>query len=190
MSQGGVASLVAEASTGSQMAWNELVDRFASLVWAIARAHGLDQVDAGDVSQTTWLRLVENLNRIRDPEKVGSWLATTTRNECLRLLRRAGRYVPLGEDTELEADPDKPEIETHLFEAERDASLWRAFRRLGERCRLLLRLLMSDPPASYEEISAATGWPLGSIGPTRSRCLQQLRRHATAVGIAPGDVPL
>jgi RNA polymerase sigma factor (sigma-70 family) len=190
MSQGSVAPLVVEAGAGSQEAWNDLVGRFASLVWAIARSHGLDQADAGDVSQTTWLRLVENLNRIRDPEKVGAWLASTARNECLRLLRRAGRQVPLSEDKELEDGSDGPAIETHLLETERDAALWRAFRRLGERCRMLLRLLMSDPPASYEEISVATGWPLGSIGPTRARCLQQLRRHAAAVGIAPGDISL
>jgi RNA polymerase sigma factor (sigma-70 family) len=190
MSQGGVAPLVAEAGAGSEQAWNDLVARFASLVWGIARAHSLDQADAGDVSQTTWLRLVENLHRIRDPEKVGAWLASTARNECLRLLRRAGRQVPLNEDTEPEAGSDETAIETHLLETERDAALWRAFRRLGERCWLLLRLLMSDPPASYEEVSAATGWPLGSIGPTRARCLQQLRRHAAAFGIAPGDISL
>jgi RNA polymerase sigma factor (sigma-70 family) len=187
MSQG-VSPLVAEAGRGSQEAWNDLVARFGSLVWAIARAHGLDQADAGDVSQTTWLRLVENLDRIRDPEKVGAWLASTARNECLRLLRRAGRHVPLDEGTDVEDGSAGPEIETHLLETERDAALWRAFRRLGNRCRMLLRLLMSDPPASYDEVSAATGWPLGSIGPTRARCLQQLRRHAAAVGIAPGDV--
>jgi RNA polymerase sigma factor (sigma-70 family) len=187
MDQGVLAPLIAEASTGSQAAWNELVRRFGSLVWSIARAYGLDQADASDVSQTTWLRLVENLSRIRDPEKVGAWIASTARNECLRLLRRAGRQVLVEDDSELDYESSDPGIDRHLLEAERDAALWQAFRRLPERCRMLLRLLMSDPPASYEEISAATGSPLGSIGPTRARCLEQLRRIAVAVGFSSGD---
>lgn len=190
MNQGPVAPLIGEAARGSQFAWNELVRRFGSLVWAIARAYGLDQADAADVSQTTWLRLVENLSRIRDPERVGGWIASTARNECLRVLRRAGRHVPLEDHTELYLESSDSGIETHLLEAERDAALWQAFRGLPERCRMLLRLLMSDPPASYEEISAATGSPLGSIGPTRARCLEQMRRIALAAGFSPGDAAL
>ncbi|MGH2786414.1 MAG: RNA polymerase sigma factor [Actinomycetota bacterium] len=178
--------LVTAASGGNQGAWDGLVERFGNLVWSITRAHRLSDADAADVSQTTWLRLVENLDRIRDPERVGSWLAATARNECLRVLRRAGRNVPVGDDAELEAESSSSPDST-LLTTERDAALWRAFAGLGERCRMLLRLLMADPPASYEEISAATGSPIGSIGPTRARCLAQLKRHALVAGIASGD---
>lgn len=179
--------LVAAAAGGNQGAWDGLVERFGNLVWSIARAHSLADADAADVSQTTWLRLVENLERIRDPERVGSWLAATARHECLRVLRRAGRNVPVADEIELDAESPAPALDSSLLTTERDAALWRAFARLGERCRLLLRLLMADPPASYEEISEATGSPVGSIGPTRARCLAQLKRHVLVAGVAPGD---
>jgi RNA polymerase sigma factor (sigma-70 family) len=179
--------LVAAAAGGNQSAWDGLVERFGNLVWSIARGHNLTDADAADVSQTTWLRLVENLERIRDPERVGSWLASTARHECLRVLRRAGRTVPVADDIELDAESPAPPLDSTLLTTERDTALWAAFARLGERCRMLLRLLMADPPASYEEISAATGSPVGSIGPTRARCLAQLRRHVAVAGIAPED---
>jgi RNA polymerase sigma factor (sigma-70 family) len=179
--------LVMDAAGGNQGAWDALVDRFGNLVWSIARAHNLTDADAADVSQTTWLRLVENLERIRDPERVGSWLASTARHECLRVLRRAGRAIPVADDIELDAESPAPPLDSSLLTTERDTALWRAFAKLGERCRMLLRLLMADPPASYEEISAATGSPVGSIGPTRARCLEQLRRHGAVAGIVPGD---
>src|SRR4051795_2193299 len=90
----GLTELVLSAAEGDQAAWDALVDRFAGLVWSIARAHRLSAADAADVSQTTWLRLVEHLGRIRDPERVGAWLAATARNESLRPLRRAQRGPP------------------------------------------------------------------------------------------------
>jgi RNA polymerase sigma factor (sigma-70 family) len=182
-----VGRLVASAAGGSQAAWDGLVERFGNLVWSVARSHNLTDADAADVSQTTWLRLVENLGRIRDPERVGSWLASTARHECLRILRRAGRTISVADESELDAEAPAPPLDSTLLTTERDAALWRAFARLGERCRMLLRLLMADPPASYEEISAATGSPIGSIGPTRARCLDQLKRHVAVAGIAPGD---
>jgi DNA-directed RNA polymerase specialized sigma24 family protein len=95
--------------------------------------------------------------------------------------------VAVADEIELDAEAPAPPLDSTLLTTERDAALWQAFARLGERCQLLLRLLMADPPASYEEISAATGSPIGSIGPTRARCLAQLKRHAAVTGIAPGD---
>ena len=89
-----LADLVAGAAAGEQKSWNELVDRFAGLVWHVARSHRLGDADASDVAQTVWLRLVESLPRLREPAAVGGWLATTTRHECLRVLRVTGREVP------------------------------------------------------------------------------------------------
>src|SRR5213080_2918328 len=95
MDGGAPGGLVRAAAGGDQAAWDALVDRFASLVWSVARAHRLSAADAADVSQTTWLRLAEHIDRLRDPERVAGWLATTTRNECLKVLRLSGRQIPV-----------------------------------------------------------------------------------------------
>src|SRR3954462_6884303 len=94
----GLVELVHAAGDGDQEAWDALVDEFAGLVWAIVRAHRLSAADAADVSQTTWLRLAEHLRRIRHPERVGAWLAATTRHECRRLLRRSQRELLIGDE--------------------------------------------------------------------------------------------
>lgn len=182
-----VASLVHAAAEGDPVAWERIVARFGGLVWAIARAHGLSHSDAGEVCQTAWLRLVEHLHRIREPARLGAWLASTARHECLRTLKRAGRQVPVGDPTDLERYeplPSGPAVDRRLLEAERDQALWHAFELLSERCRSLLRVLMADPAPSYEEVSEALGMPVGSIGPTRQRCLERLRRNAELVGIS------
>ena len=166
--------LVRAAAVGDQAAWNTIVDRFDGLVWATARAHRLPQADAADVAQTTWLRLVEHLDRIRDPERLGGWLATTARNECLRHIRLHGRELPSDEAETFEADAqESPEVA--LLSEERDSALWRGFSRLSDRCQALLRLLVSPAEPSYEEIGAALDMPVGAIGPTRLRCLEKLR---------------
>jgi RNA polymerase sigma factor (sigma-70 family) len=169
--------LLPRAADGDQAAWNTIVDRFSSLVWATARAHRLSRDDAADVAQTTWLRLVEHLDRIRDPERLGAWLATTARNESLRVIRRGGREQPTDEPDLFEA-PDDDAVDRLLLEQERDGNLWRAFASLSERCKTLLRILLADEPPSYEEVGAALGMPVGAIGPTRMRCLDRLRRTA------------
>ena len=172
-----LADLVHAAAGGDQAAWNALVDRFSSLVWATARAHRLSRDDAADVAQTTWLRLVEHLDRIREPGRLGAWLATTARHESLRVIRRGGREQPSDEPDLFEAPADEG-IGGLLLDQERDGTLWRAFAGLSERCRSLLRLLVSDEEPSYEEVGAALGMPVGAIGPTRMRCLERLRRSA------------
>ena len=114
------------AGAGDQAAWNAIVERFRGLVWATARAHRLSHADAADVAQTTWLRLVEHLDRIRDAERLGGWLATTARNECLRCIRLHGRELPSDEADVFESpDDDAPEVA--LLIDERDTALWRAF---------------------------------------------------------------
>lgn len=175
---GSDAELVELAGKGDQPAWDAIVDRHGGRVWAVARAHRLGTADAEDVFQVTFLRLVTHLDTIRDRSRVGAWLATTARNECLRVIRRAGRAVPSGDEEVMDApDPFLPEIESNLVATERQRALHAALGRLSEGCQRLLRVLMADPEPSYEEVSQALGMPIGSIGPTRGRCLKHLRRE-------------
>ena len=167
--------LIRAAARGDEAAWVAIVDRFSGLVWATARAHRLSRDDASDVAQTTWLRLVENLDRIRDPDRLGAWLATTARRESLRQIRRGGREQP-SDEVDLFQAPEDEVLDRFLLERERDGALWRAFANLSERCKALLRMLVADEEPSYEEVSAALGMPVGAIGPTRMRCLDKLRR--------------
>jgi RNA polymerase sigma factor (sigma-70 family) len=170
-----VSDLVAAARDGDDTAWAALVDRYSGMVWAVARGHRLSHADATDVSQTVWLRLAEHLHRLREPAAVGGWLATVARNESLRLTRQSARTMPTDEPPEPRGLPDVSfPVDTAL--ADRTVTvLWSAFDQLNDRCRLLLRMLLSDPPPAYLEISAVLGMPVGSIGPTRARCLDRLR---------------
>jgi RNA polymerase sigma factor (sigma-70 family) len=184
------ARLVSAAADGDEAAWDALVDAFAGMLWAIARSYRLGQADAGDAVQTTWLRLVENLDRIEDPRRLPGWLATTVRRECLRILRRSGRETTGGQDWSDVLVADTPPIDTALLADERDAALWRALHALGQRCQELLRVLMATPPPSYAVVSAALGMPVGSIGPSRGRCLDQLRRIAASDDLLGAGEPL
>lgn len=171
-----VANLVVAARRGDQHAWNSLVREFGGLVWAIARAHRLRDADAADVWQATWLRLLEYLRQLNDPCRVGAWLATTARRECLRVLREGERRVLFGDEgpEQVSAEPLPGEA---LLTYERDETLWRSFMRLRPSDQALLRLLMAEPRPPYEEIAAALDMPIGSIGPTRQRALDRLRRQ-------------
>jgi RNA polymerase sigma factor (sigma-70 family) len=184
------ATLLARADAGDQAAWEELVDRFTGLLWSVARAHRLGSVDADDVVQTTWLRLVEHLDQIKEPERLASWLATTARRESLRVLGRGRREVISAvDDMEMNvADADVDSLDARLLLAERDAILWACFRQLSERCQVLLRALSATPPPSYAEVAAALDTAMGSIGPTRRRCLDQLRELLDAAGIVTAEL--
>ncbi|MQA85591.1 MAG: sigma-70 family RNA polymerase sigma factor [Streptosporangiales bacterium] len=181
-----MSELVGLAADGDQGAWRELVGRYSGLVWSVARSHNLSHTDADEVSQTTWLRLVEHLGRLRDPERVGGWLAATARHESARVLRRAGREVLEDSPQEdVEFGNPEPGPEARLLESERRELLMKGLAELSDRCRRLLRVLASAPPPSYAEVSDALGIPVGSIGPTRARCLENLRRILVAQGAVP-----
>jgi RNA polymerase sigma factor (sigma-70 family) len=184
-----VAALVRGAATDDEQCWASLVDRFSGLVWSIARSFTLGDADAADVSQTVWLRLAENLNRIEQPERVGAWLATTTRRESMRVKRLAGRMVPVDDVETAKSDrlAESPAADMPALVDLRDALVWRAFASLPERGRTLLLLLLADPPLSYHEISETLGMPIGSIGPTRARTLAHLRERVEALGISAQD---
>jgi RNA polymerase sigma factor (sigma-70 family) len=177
--------VVRAATDGDREAWNSLVARYGALIWGVARAHRLGDADAADVFQTTWLRLVEHLDDVRNPEAIGAWLATTARNECLRILRVGQRQV-LTDAFDLPDEAEDSDLGARLFARERDAALWRAFSGLSARCRALLRLLVADPAPSYDEIGTALDMPVGSIGPTRGRCLAALRERMEPAGLAMG----
>jgi RNA polymerase sigma factor (sigma-70 family) len=171
-----VAQLVRRASDGDEGSYHTLVDEFGRLVWAICRSHRLDTATAADVSQTVWLRVVEHLGRIREPERFGAWISTTTRHECLAVLRQQQRTSPSIIDLTEVADRSD-HVGNSMEQRERVAAVKVALDELADPCRSLLRLLFTEPPLAYGDIAAALDMPVGSIGPTRSRCLAKLAEH-------------
>lgn len=170
-----IAQIVHAAAGGDDAAWRELVNRYGGLVWSVARGHRLSAADAGDVVQCTWMKLVQHLDSLQNPAAVGAWLATTARRECLRVIDGCKHQIPFGDDLpEPPADGDA-ELDDDMLRGERDSTLWQAVGRLRSEDQALVRMLAADPPASYAEISAALDMPVGSIGPTRARCLERLR---------------
>ena len=171
-----VARLVRRAADGDRQAWEQLVDQYARLIWSITGEFRLAESDAADVAQTTWLRLLEHIHRIQYPDRVGSWLAATTRNECLRSIAAHKRVVLGHDDGDLDnAAALEPDVDARLIADERAQVVQDAMSSLPRRWQRLLELLMADPPVSYAEISDQLDLPIGSIGPTRGRCLARLR---------------
>jgi RNA polymerase sigma factor (sigma-70 family) len=172
-----VVSLVEAARMGDAIAWGRLVTRFGGMVWHIAHAHGLGGVDAADVSQVTWMRLLENFDRIEQPEKVGAWLATTARRESMRVASNSRRQIPVADDSVFDvADVYATTGGERLLVAERDAQLRAAYEQLPIRCKLMLSMLYRDASLSYRDIAEILDIPIGSIGSARQRCLKHLRR--------------
>jgi RNA polymerase sigma factor (sigma-70 family) len=172
-----VTDLVARARNGDELAWDALVELYAPLIWSVCRRYRLTRADAEDVAQVVWLYLAGQLGRIRDPAAIPAWLVTTTRRQCVRVRRAALRSCPAGYVLDVEAVPDDKGMtaEQELLVAERHAALREALARLPPGCRQLLTLLIADPPVPYIEISARLGISVGSIGPSRARCLEKLR---------------
>ena len=193
-----VIALVARALDGDQHAWNEIIDRYAPLVWFICQRYRLSRADADDIGQTVWLLLVEQLGNIRQPAALPGWLATTTQRECLRVVKAASRYthaeLPEGSQSD---QPDRAAelIEQEIIAAELKGAVRAAFAGLPEHCRRLLSMLISDPPVSYAQISATLSVRIGSIGPQRARCLDRLRRSPSLAAYCdpppgePGNPP-
>ena len=171
-----IATLVKRASVGDTWAWERLIDKYGRLIWSITREFKLPESDAADVFQTAWMRLIEHINRLDRPDRVGSWLAATARNECLRCLASHKRLVLAPEEVAFDGPAvHEPEVDEALLAHERAQTVREAMAHLPWRWQRLLELLMADPPASYAEISDELGLPVGSIGPTRGRCLARLR---------------
>jgi len=180
-----VARWVRAAAAGDHAAWERIVDAYSPLVWSITRTYRLSGADAEDAFQVTWLRLLERIDSVQEPGKVGGWLATTCRRECQALLRRGRRTVPLPDEEAL-TQGDVSAADLPALIADRDATLWQAFSRLTEHCQAVLRVLVADPddgPPRYSAAALALQMPVGSLGPTRRRCLEKLREFLREAGI-------
>lgn len=167
--------LIEAARQGDQIAWESIIELHHRLVWWMLGSYSFDHATQEDIYQTVWCRLAENLDKIRDPERLPAWLATTARNEALKRIRYEKRIRPT-DLTEYQLIDDHPTPEEAATLDDQRRTVLDAFARLDELCRELLTLCTTDPPLGYEEIAEVWGRPIGSIGPTRARCLDQLRK--------------
>jgi RNA polymerase sigma factor (sigma-70 family) len=172
-------SLVLAARDGSRSAWAELVDRFTPLLWAVARRHRLSTEDAADAVQMTWLRCVERLDQVRDPDSIAAWLVAICRRESLGVLRRhAPAHSALIAEIAAIADPTAIDAADTLIEDEERTILREAISRLPERQRRVIRALLElyeGADGGYREIAQQLDVPVGSLGPTRQRALHRMR---------------
>jgi RNA polymerase sigma factor (sigma-70 family) len=168
--------LVAMAAGGDSSAWEALVARFGPYLLRVAGAHGLTRQQAEDAVQETWMRLLQNIERIREPQALGGWLKVTVRRESVRIHQRTRRERPTADDArdDLVASTTD-EVHGRLDAADRRAAVTHALAALPARRRALMHALFADSAPSYDEIAAQLGMPVGSIGPIRGRCLAQLR---------------
>jgi RNA polymerase sigma factor (sigma-70 family) len=174
-----VADLVSDAVSGNQDAWDALVERYSPLLMSVLRRYRMSSDDLYDVAQTVWLRMIENLGKLREPRALPGWIVTTARNESLRVLKAGARSRPFSSLYEGEAPmpSDDSEVDDDLLLEERRVALLEAFAELADRERELLTLLVADPPLPYAEIGSRLDMKVGSIGPTRARILEKLRRY-------------
>ena len=173
-----VTALVVTAAAGDQQAWRELVDRYAPLLVSVIRGFRLTPAETEDVAQTVWLRLVEHLDSLQEPRAIPGWLVTTARRESIRYLS-SQHHRRMSDPLNADQPPvaaDVPDPDEGLVRSERHQVLLAGLAELPSRQRELLLLLMNDPQPSYDEINRRTGIPVGSIGPTRARALERLRR--------------
>jgi RNA polymerase sigma factor (sigma-70 family) len=178
-----VEAIVRAAVAGDERAWDALHTRFNGLILYVARTYRLGEADAADVAQTTWLHLVRHVGRLSRPEAVGAWLATTAHRECLRLLRSRSRELPVEQD-DLEAPDPEADPAALVLVAERAQAVRRAIRVLPPRSRKMLALMCVHPAPSYEALGRVLDMPVGSIGPTRARCLSRLAGDGELAGLA------
>jgi RNA polymerase sigma factor (sigma-70 family) len=179
-----VEALVSAAIRGDETAWNDLVDRYSPLLVSVLRQCRLSTCEVEDVAQIVWLRLVENLERVRDAQALPKWIITTGRREAWRHAATGQRIQPRDPATvESTVATTEGEPDEDLLREERHNALLAGLAELGHRDRTLLLMLIEDPPPSYAEISRRTGIAVGGIGPTRSRALDKLRRSAAIQAI-------
>jgi RNA polymerase sigma factor (sigma-70 family) len=179
-----VAELVEGAVRGDQRCWDDLVERFLPLVSAIIARHRLRGADADDVNQTVWLSLVEHLGDLREPRALPGWLSTTTRHECLRVIKGSRRTVLVDPQSAsvLDLRDAEQDVAEGVLALERQQVLRAGLAELPDDRREMLTLLLADPPLPYREVSRMLGIPIGSIGPTRARALDQLRNSNAVRG--------
>jgi len=170
-----IADLVSAARQGSDDALGQIVTELSPLMWHVARAAGLSSDDAQDVVQTVWMSLLSHLDDIHTPGALAGWLATTTRREAWRVRDAGRRQVPADQDWLAELPDRAPGSEELAIIGDGRRALWSAVGQLSPRCQELLRIVAFAPRPDYQAVAAELGMPVGSIGPTRGRCLAKLR---------------
>lgn len=182
--------LAVAARTGDPTAWTALIRRYTPLVHSVTRGYGLSRCDTEDISQTVWLRLFDNLPRLRDVRALPGWIRTTTRREAFRVLAVRIRAEPVDPATLYNLHDSGHPVDHDLLTAERDQAIRTGLAELAPEHRALLVLLHADPRLSYQQVSRTLGMPVGSIGPTRARCLEKLKNTPTVHSLLrPLDQP-
>ncbi len=176
------AELLTQAAAGSDDAWRTIVDAHTGLVWSIIRTYAIGHEAQDDVFQTVWLRLAENLTTIQQPERLASWLARVARNESVSMYRKRAKVIPQ-DDLGAEVESGDPELGHGITVAFEQGVVRSALAKLSTPCRRLLTMLVAVPKLSYTEIGGLLEIPVGSIGPTRSRCLDQIRQTPEIQGL-------
>ena len=181
-----VADLLRGIGDGDPAAWDEILRRYGKLVSTTVRSFRLQEADALDAMQMTWLRLAENADRVQFPDRLAGWLATTARRECLHILRQ-GKLRPnfTDETRETVSDPSAGP-EQHAIDLDTTRTLRKLINELSPRRRSLIRMLFTDDRCSYAEVARAAGISLGGVGPTRTRALRQLRVKIDEHEVGPG----
>jgi RNA polymerase sigma factor (sigma-70 family) len=160
---------------GEHTALDDLVRSLTPVLWHVVRSYGLEREQAEDVVQTTWLTLVRRHETIADPQAVAAWLTTTARREAWRVAKAGTRAIPLGDEVIEARVPTQKAAETEVIVADEQSRLWACVEQLNERCQRLLRIVAFDDRPDYAGIATELGMPIGSIGPTRGRCLDKLK---------------
>jgi RNA polymerase sigma factor (sigma-70 family) len=188
MTQQDTAELVQRAATGDALAWRRLLDEFGPLLRYVSSTYRLGEAEAADAVATTWFRLVENIGSLRDGCAVQGWLVTTLRRECLARARARSRERPVADFADVDEPVHVVDFDRWLVGADRRRMVRKALMALSEPQRQLIAMLFADPPLSYAEISASLAVPVGSIGPTRCRLLDKLRRALSEEGAELANV--
>ncbi len=176
------ASLFGQWRDGDPGALDALVRLLSPMLWQVVRASGLDRATAEDVVQTAWLTLVRSGESIAEPRAVAGWLFTTARREAWRVAKQSARQQPVEDETIAWRLPDEPAPEGQVVLDDDNARLWACLGRLPERCQRLLRIVAAESRPDYTAIAEQLGMPVGSIGPTRGRCLDKLRHELQSAG--------
>lgn len=170
-----MADLLSAARTGSDDALGQIVNELSPLLWQVARSAGLSQGDAEDVLQTVWMRLITHLDGIHDAGALTGWLVTTTKREAWRVRAASRKQLPVDQDVFADLPNKGPGSEEQVILEDQRRELWAAIGMLPRRCQELLRIMAFAPRSDYATVAAALGMRIGSIGPTRGRCLAKLR---------------
>nr|WP_314842203.1 sigma-70 family RNA polymerase sigma factor [uncultured Microbacterium sp.] len=174
---------------GDSRAMDDLVRLMTPVLWHVVRAYGLDRTLAEDVVQTTWMRLVRGRTTITDPQAISAWLTTTARREAWKVGKAHGKVDTTETDALDALLPQQDSAEDHAATGDENRRLWSAVERLTERCRRLLRVIAFEERPDYARLAVDLAMPIGSIGPTRQRCLAKLRDLLITPSTRPEATP-